>query len=122
MDIKRKRNRTETLKISDCPACGGDVWASDCGYSSFNPGFAKCRGECKREWKLGYVDSEWHAGKIWNAKVAETKRQLRIIAHLKQRYRSPVMPSRDFSQEEFEATVLEYLQKLELDAIGGGTK
>lgn len=55
------------MEIKPCPFCGGEVTVGDCGYSSFNPGFADCRGECARHWDLGYVDSAWIAGKRWNS-------------------------------------------------------
>lgn len=71
------RPGTETLKIEPCPCCGGEVNVSDCGYSSFNPGFAHCLGECGREWDLGYVDNEWNAGEIWNA----TSKRISIDFH-----------------------------------------
>jgi hypothetical protein len=42
------------------------VLISDCGYTTFNPGSAKCLGECRREWQLGYVADAWDAGEHWN--------------------------------------------------------
>lgn len=65
-DITRTVQKKESLTILPCPFCGGDVVANDCGYSSFNPGFAGCKGTCKRNWKLGWVNTAWDAGKLWN--------------------------------------------------------
>lgn len=66
MPINRTVNTKETLDILPCPFCNGAVQVRDCGYSTFNPGSAKCEGECKREWKLGLVDDRWDAGLSWN--------------------------------------------------------
>lgn len=65
-DIMRQVTEKERLPIKPCPFCGGNIIAGDCGYSTFNPGFARCEGKCKREFKLGYVDNRWEAGLRWN--------------------------------------------------------
>jgi hypothetical protein len=49
-NITRKKEGIETLQINDCPNCNGGVEVWDCGYSSFNPGIAKCL-ECEIDGK-----------------------------------------------------------------------
>ena len=53
----------------------------DCGYSSFNPGTATCE-DCGVEWKLGWVDDQWDAGKAWNKKQPTAKRRKELEAEL----------------------------------------
>ena len=70
------RPGTETLRLEDCPCCGGDVSVSDCGYSSFNPGTAKCSGECGVvsvfEFKLGHHQKAEAVGKRDRRPVGRT--------------------------------------------------
>lgn len=47
-----------------CPFCDGTVRVSDCGYTTFNPGSAKCDG-CKRHWSLGFVEDASEASARW---------------------------------------------------------
>lgn len=75
--IQRQATGIETLEIADCPCCGGGITIGDCGYSSFNPGFAQCTGECKRKWKFANVDDQWDAGNQWNSMA----RQIRFQTH-----------------------------------------
>lgn len=63
--VTRRITIERTLKLKPCPFCGGGVTATDCGYSSFNPGIAQCR-QCGRKWRLGYVDDAYEAGQAWN--------------------------------------------------------
>lgn len=72
--VTRKHTKTDTLELLPCPDCQGDITAGDCGYSSFNPGWAKCSG-CGREWDLGYVNNAWDAGEYWNAEQPKSKRR-----------------------------------------------
>ena len=64
-EIKRSINTEETLELLPCPFCGDEVIATDCGYNTFNPGLAYCKG-CLRKWMLGLVDDGWQAGLLWN--------------------------------------------------------
>lgn len=82
-DIVRKSRTEERLVIKPCPICGGDIRASDCGYSSFNPGSAKCKS-CKRVWDLGYVDDAWGAGKLWNEEQPKVKQRDKLEKQLKE--------------------------------------
>ena len=85
-DIVRKSVKEESLKILPCPFCNGDMFVRDCGYSTFNPGTAQCRGECKREFKLGFVDDDWQAGLIWNKlqpKAVEIEKLEKRLAELR---------------------------------------
>lgn len=85
------RPGVEKLELRPCPCCGGRVDVSECGYSSFNPGAAYCRGDCKREWDLGYVDSTWDCGERWNAKADQIRRQLRALVIIKVDKNAPVL-------------------------------
>lgn len=108
--IKRQKTGTETLVLNDCPCCGGDIIAGDCGYSSFNPGWAACQGECKREWSLGYVLDAWSAGQAWNQKARTIVYQLKAASLLKVRKKLSI--SRDFHGEGLEEEAQELLKKL----------
>jgi len=114
--IQRKATGTETLSIANCPCCGGDVSVGDCGYSSFNPGWAKCSGNCKREWKFESVDDEWDAGKRWNELAGEIRRRLRAFALVKVDRKLSV--SRDFAREDLEDEAQRLLGELEASIIG----
>jgi hypothetical protein len=81
--IERKIAGTETLDIEGCPCCGGEITVGDCGYSTFNPGWAKCGGTCKREWKWETVENERELGKQWNARAKEIQRRLQCSSYLK---------------------------------------
>lgn len=54
-----------TLKILPCPLCSGPVSVKDCGYTTFNPGYAEC-DPCDRKWEVGYVDDIADATRKWN--------------------------------------------------------
>ena len=62
---KVTRQIEEELDIADCPVCCGDIQVSDCGYSTFNPGMAKCLC-CSREWTFSCVRDAWEVGELWN--------------------------------------------------------
>lgn len=64
--VRRMKCVEETLDLLPCPFCGGEIITSDCGYTTFNPGSAKCLGECQRKWNLGMVEDAWDAGLRWN--------------------------------------------------------
>jgi len=117
--VERKATGMETLFLLNCPCCNGEIEVSECGYSSFNPGTAKCVGQCKREWELGYVNDQWDCGKIWNKLSAEIKRRLAAFELLK--VNNPLTPSRDFAHETLakEAEVL--LKELKEYLIGSKT-
>lgn len=60
-----KSTNSQGIRILPCPSCGNkDVRLFDCGYSSFNPGWAKCK--CGYEFKSGYVDSWKDVVTPWN--------------------------------------------------------
>lgn len=80
--VQRKSSKQESLTLAACPCCGGDVSVGDCGYSSFNPGWAQCSG-CKRKWRFESVDDEWDAGKRWNKLAAVIQRRLEAFALLR---------------------------------------
>ena len=96
-EIKRTIAREETLKLQPCPVCGGSVLAGDCGYSSCNPGWARCPA-CDLSWDLGYVQNEWHAGEQWNEHVLKVRRKMAVLELLK--VDRKFTPSRDYRLEE----------------------
>lgn len=81
--LTRKASGDETLTLADCPCCGGDVDVQDCGYSSFNPASADCRGDCRRRWSFADVLDTWDAGKRWNNLASKIRLRLRAFATLK---------------------------------------
>lgn len=49
MDFEIKKTITETIKVLPCIKCGcDDIDIDDCGYSSFNVAWGKCK-KCKHE-------------------------------------------------------------------------
>ncbi len=115
-EIKRPSAGTETLTLSDCPCCGGDISVGDCGYSSFNVGWAKCDGDCTREWTFNYVKDKWDCGEKWNKRAAEIQRKLLAASLL--RVDSKLMPTRNFKREELEQEAKELLKEIENQIIG----
>lgn len=109
------RQGTEILRIANCPCCGGDVSVSDCGYSTFNPGSAKCCGECKRKWNLGGVDDRWDAGLKWNKKAARIKQRLAAFRLVKVDRKMSV---RDFAREALEKEAKQLICEMESSIIG----
>jgi len=117
MELTRiTRPGIETLAISGCPCCGGSVLVTDCGYSSFNPGTATCKGVCKRKWDLGFVDDEWDAGLRWNTLSSVIKRKLLLLSTLRPNKRLSV--SRDFAAEALADEASQLLKELEEIIIG----
>jgi len=101
--IERQATGKQTLAIADCPCCGGEVKVSDCGYSTFNPGIAKCIGKCKRNWKLGNVEDRWDCGLEWNKMAAEIRKKLKLLSMLGVKSRG-ISISRDYHQEDIFTT------------------
>lgn len=114
--IKRKATGTESLKLEDCPCCGGDIEVGHCGYSQFNPGWAKCNDDCGREWSFDIVDGEWDAGKKWNKRAKEINRKLKLLSILKVDVKHTT--SRDFEREDLEDEAKEMLYGFENLVIG----
>lgn len=66
------RPSKEKIELSPCPFCEGDVTAHDCGYTTFNPGWAKCSG-CGRKWEAGWVEDSWQVAVWWNRYAIQAK-------------------------------------------------
>lgn len=117
-EISRTTTKKETLKLLDCPVCGegGDLTVTDCGYSSFNPGEARC-SVCRRIWRLGYVDDRWQAGEFWNSKCKQILEKLEILKYIKVDKSFSI--TRNFHREEQEEKAQRMLDKLKNDIIGG---
>jgi hypothetical protein len=97
MDLTRRVDKEETLRVEPCPVCYGDISVRDCGYSSFNPGKAEC-GVCGRIWELGNVDDTWGAGIKWNEKARSINHRLKLLSLLT--VNIPLSPSRDYYLED----------------------
>lgn len=97
MDLTRRVNKEETLRIEQCPVCYGEITVRDCGYSSFNPGSAVCN-ICQREWELGFVGDIWGAGVKWNDKARYIRERLRLLSMLI--VPVPLSGSRDYYLED----------------------
>lgn len=113
---KITRPGVEELRLRDCPCCGGSVEVSDCGYASFNPGTAYCRGECKRQWDLGYVNDQWDSGIQWNKTADIISKKLRAFQLIK--VDSKLTITRDFAKEELQEEAKRLLEFLEIEVIG----
>lgn len=81
--ITRPATGEESLQIEDCPCCGGEISVGDCGYSSFNPGWAECKGKCKRRWSFSCVSDKWEVGERWNKKAVAIRKKLSILSRTK---------------------------------------
>lgn len=113
--LTRPASGEETLNIASCPCCGGEVFVTDCGYSTFNPGHANCR-KCQRRWSLGYVNDRWDAGVGWNAKARELKRKLNLFDMLGVKTKFSI--SRCFATEDLEDEAAALLKELREHVIG----
>ena len=98
--IQRQATGMESLAIAPCPCCGGEIEVMDCGYSSFNPGTAKCLGACSRKWSFSSVGNQWDCGLKWNERAKVIRRKLLLLSMLKVDRKLSI--SRDFSREELE--------------------
>lgn len=81
--VERKVTLTESMAVSPCPHCNAEVSVRDCGYSTFNPGTAECKG-CKRKWELGFVNDQWEAATLWNELQPKAVRVEQLETELKQ--------------------------------------
>jgi hypothetical protein len=108
--LTRPATGEEVLQISDCPCCGGEIVVGDCGYSTFNPGWAECK-RCKRKWSFECVDDSWDAGKRWNEKARVMRRELFLLSCLQVKNSGPTI-SRNFNDEEIEREAKKMLKRL----------
>ena len=97
MDLTRRVDKEETLRVEPCPVCSGEIAVRDCGYSAFNPGRAECKS-CKRGWELGSVNDTWDAGVKWNNKARSISRRLKLLSLLT--VNIPLSSSRDYYLED----------------------
>lgn len=89
-EIKITRNspNTETVFIEPCIKCGGEeINIGDCGYSSFNVAYGKCKNpKCKHEitFGCGWNIDEKDIVEIWNKKnsidLIVDEKQIQITA------------------------------------------
>jgi len=109
------RPGTEKLSVEVCPACGGSVSVTDCGYSSFNPGQAVCKG-CKRLWNLGFVNDQWDAGLAWNKKAKAIAAKLIVFDAIGVTRHYNI--TRDLAREQIEEQAAAMLVELREKVIG----
>ena len=77
--LTRPRVGEEVLELECCPCCGAnEISVGDCGYSSFNPGWAECKN-CKRKWSFSCVNDSWQVGELWNAKAKAIRRKFAML-------------------------------------------
>jgi hypothetical protein len=119
--IERPATGKQTMAIADCPCCGGEIAVSDCGYSTFNPGTAKCTGDCKRTWGFSQVEDKWDCGLQWNRRATEIRRKLKLLSLLGVKRRG-VSISRDYALEDLEAEAELLLKSFEESVIGAASK
>lgn len=114
--IERKATGIETLHLAKCPCCGGEVAVGDCGYSSFNPGWAEC-GKCNRKWSFGIVDDQWAAGERWNELASTIRKKLALMAIIVVKTNAGSV-GRNFDAEDREDEAKKLLKELEAYVIG----
>ena len=95
--VTRKATGEEILQLENCPCCGGSIEVVDCGYSSFNPGYAQCEGECGRRWDFESVDDRWDLGVKWNERAKKIRRDLHAFSLLQ--LKSSLSITRNFDEE-----------------------
>lgn len=115
--IERQSTGKQTMAVADCPCCGGSVEVQDCGYTSFNPGVAKCAGRCKRQWSFSSVEDQWDCGVQWNKLAADICQKLRLFSMLCVRSKGMSI-SRDYHREELEDQAEKLLKSFEDSVIG----
>lgn len=118
-EIKRKASGEETLNIAPCPCCKGEVFVTDCGYSSFNPGHAECQ-RCHHCWLLGYVNDMWDAGLRWNALASIIRHKLKLFDMLGVKTKFGI--SRRFATEDLEDEAAALLVQLREHVVGAMKK
>jgi hypothetical protein len=94
--ITRRATVDQELEIARCPACNAEVDVGDCGYTTFNPGWAECR-QCRRKWSFTCVSDSWDVAKRFNEKATEIRRKLRVLSMLEVKQLSGI--GRQFTEE-----------------------
>lgn len=119
MKLTRTINKTETLSILPCPACGTDVMIRDCGYSTFNAGVAECCKDvsCGMKWDLDFVQDKWDAGLKWNELCRSINHKLHLLSLLE--VKSETSISRDFAREDKEQEAKVFKEEIRLLIIEG---
>jgi len=113
--ITRPATGEEVLQIENCPCCGGLVGVGDCGYSTFNPGWAECK-KCKRKWSFACVNDSWDAGLLWNRTAKRIRDRLVLLRML--RFDKRTKPARCFATEVLEEEAEVFRKELEEYVIG----
>jgi hypothetical protein len=114
--LSRQAKGFETLDLQKCPCCGGEVLVGDCGYTSFNPGWAQCN-KCKRKWSFESVEDSWDAGEQWNALAVKIKHKLKVLSWLGVKASTSII-SRDFAAEKLQEEAAKLLKEFEAIVIG----
>lgn len=113
--LTRPSNGVEELQIADCPCCDGEVQVGDCGYSSFNPGYAECEN-CGRKWSFSCVRDSWEAGQLWNDLAKRILHKLEVLSWIGVESRRSI--TRDFRGEEMQEKARLLLDEFRETVIG----
>ena len=114
--VERKATGTETLRLSECPDCSGDVTVKDSVYSIGSVGSVVCGG-CGLKWVFREVKDAWHVGEMWNDLADRIRKRLLVFSLLT--VATPSKTSRDFKREELEEEARKMLEHTRRDCIGG---
>jgi len=114
--ITRPAQGVEELQIVNCPCCDGEIQVGDCGYSTFNPGYAKC-DSCKRKWSFSDVRDSWEVGQLWNDMASTIRHKLKVLSWVGVKASESII-SRDFAAEKMQDEARALLKGLEETVIG----
>jgi len=114
--LTRPSTGVEELQISNCPCCDGEVQVGDCGYSSFNPGWADCK-KCNRRWSFSCVRDSWEVGQLWNDRVKIIRHKLEVLSWIGIKASLSII-SRDFAAEKLQDEAKVLLREFEETVIG----
>jgi 3-deoxy-D-arabino-heptulosonate 7-phosphate (DAHP) synthase class II len=114
--LTRPSSGVEELQIANCPCCDGEVQVGDCGYSSFNPGYAECEN-CERKWSFSCVRDSWEAGQLWNDLAQRIRHKLEVLSWIGVKASQSII-SRDFAAEKLQDEAKVLLKEFEETVIG----
>lgn len=114
--VTRPATGDEVLELANCPCCGGEISVGDCGYSTFNPGWAECK-LCKRKWAWSCVKDRWDVGQLWNDLAKLIKHKLSVLSYIGVT-RSTSIISRDFRAEKLQEEAAVLLEEFKKTIIG----
>ena len=116
--LTRPSTVEEELHIANCPCCCGEVEVGDCGYSTFNPGYAQC-GDCGRRWTFSCVRDTWEVGQLWNDLAKTIRHKLEVLSWIGVKADTSII-SRNFEAEKLQNEAAELLKEFRETVIGAG--